>query len=53
VRVTDVRVPAAPAVDAMAAPQEETLLSRCEIPIIDLAHIGEHLLLRYPTEKLA
>ncbi|CAG9575645.1 unnamed protein product [Danaus chrysippus] len=24
----------------MAAPQEETLLSRCEIPIIDLAHIG-------------
>lgn len=24
----------------MAAQQEETLLSRCEIPIIDLAHIG-------------
>ncbi|NP_001164469.1 flavone synthase I [Bombyx mori] len=24
----------------MAAKQEETLLSRCEIPIIDLAHIG-------------
>ncbi|XP_049886927.1 uncharacterized protein LOC126381481 [Pectinophora gossypiella] len=24
----------------MAAPQEESLLARCEIPIIDLAHIG-------------
>lgn len=30
----------------MAAQQEESLLSRCEIPIIDLAHIGEHL---HPT----
>lgn len=26
----------------MAAKQEETLLSRCEIPIIDLAHIGKY-----------
>lgn len=25
------------------AAQEETLLSRCEIPIIDLAHIGENI----------
>lgn len=25
----------------MAAAQEETLTARCEIPIIDLAHIGE------------
>lgn len=25
----------------MAAQQEESLLARCEIPIIDLAHIGE------------
>lgn len=25
----------------MAAPPEETLMARCEIPIIDLAHIGE------------
>ncbi|XP_045510514.1 2-oxoglutarate-dependent dioxygenase htyE-like [Colias croceus] len=27
----------------MAAPKEETLLARCEIPIIDLAHIGTEI----------
>ncbi|CAH4017184.1 UPF0676 protein C1494.01-like [Pieris brassicae] len=27
----------------MASPQEETLLARCEIPIIDLAHIGTEI----------
>lgn len=37
-----------------AKPEEETLLSKCEIPIIDLAHIGKphlpYILLSYTSK---